>query len=143
MVHCHGWFSALAPLYQKGYADDPCFKEAKVICSLYDEEMKKPFNMRTADKLRFEGIGEPEIEKVKARGSMDYANLMKLAIDFSDGIILGSDTINPDLKVYLDELKTPVLPSRLISTATRIASTPSTTRSWGNQTVHAIHNSPT
>ncbi len=111
LEHCHGWFSAMAPLYiKKGYADDPCFKDAKVICSLYNEEMKKPFNMRTADKLRFEGIGEPEIDKVKARGSMDYANLMKLAIDFSDGIILGSDTINPDLKAYLDEQKTPVLP---------------------------------
>ncbi len=110
IVHCHGWFSALAPLYiKKGYADDPCFKDAKVIYSIYDEEMKKPFNMRTADKLRFEGIGEPEIERVKARGSMDYTNLMKLAIDFSDGIILGSDTINPDVKAFLDEQKTPVL----------------------------------
>jgi starch synthase len=111
IVHCHGWFSALAPLYvKKGYADDPCFKDAKVIYSLYDEEMKKPFNVSTADKLRFEGIGEPEIERVKARGTMNYLNLMKLAIDFSDGIILGSNSINPDVKAFLDEQKTPVLP---------------------------------
>ncbi len=111
VVHCHGWFSALAPLYiKKGYADDPCFKDAKVVYSLYDEDMKKPFNLSTADKLRFDGIGDPEIKKVKERGTMDYQNLMKLAIDFSDGIILGSENINSHVVEYLEEQKTPMLP---------------------------------
>src|SRR5574344_470161 len=32
IIHCHGWFSALAPLYiKKGYKDDPCFKNTKVV----------------------------------------------------------------------------------------------------------------
>lgn len=111
VVHCHGWFSALAPLYiKKGYADDPCFKDAKVVYSIYDETVKKPFNMDIADKLRFDGIGDPEIEKVKARGNMDYQNLMKLAIDFSDGVIMGSDTIDPDVQAYLKEQQTLTLP---------------------------------
>ena len=111
VVHCHGWFSALAPLFiKKGYADDPCFKDAKVVYSIYAETVKKPFNMDIADKLRFDGIGDPEIEKVKARGNMDYQNLMKLAIDFSDGVIMGSDTIDPDVQAYLKEQKTLTLP---------------------------------
>ena len=111
VVHCHGWFSALAPLFiKKGYADDPCFKDAKVVYSLYNEEMKKPFSADTANKLRFEGIGDPEIEKVKARGTMDYQNLMKLAVDFSDGVVLGSDTIDPAITSYLKEQKTSSLP---------------------------------
>jgi len=83
IIHCHGWFTALTPLFVKrGYADDPCFKDAKVIFSLYDETFQKPFNPNTADKLRFDGIGDPEIEKVKSLGTLDYTNLMKLAIDF-------------------------------------------------------------
>ncbi|MDD3910389.1 MAG: glycogen/starch synthase, partial [Proteiniphilum sp.] len=96
VIHCHGWFSALAPLFiKKGYADDPCFKNAKVVYSVYDESFEKPFNQNTAEKLRFDGIGDPEIEKIKSRGIMDYNNLMKLAIDYSDGIIQGSENIDP------------------------------------------------
>src|SRR5512145_2815386 len=36
IIHCHGWFSALLSLYIKRlYDEDPVFKNAKVILSLY------------------------------------------------------------------------------------------------------------
>lgn len=111
VVHCHGWFSALAPLYiKKGYADDPCFKNSKVICSLYDESFTKPFQEDFADKLRFEGIGDAEVKAIKARGTMDYTHLMKLAIDYSDGIIFGSETVDPELTRYVQESAAAQLP---------------------------------
>ena len=111
VIHCHGWFSALAPLYiKKGYADDPCFKNAIVVSSLYDENFAKPLNSGFADKLRFDGIGDAEIETMKQRGTMDYQNLMKLAIDNSDGIIQGSESIDPALTQYLQEKNVPFLP---------------------------------
>ncbi|ULB35829.1 MULTISPECIES: glycogen/starch synthase [Proteiniphilum] len=111
VIHCHGWFSALAPLFiKKGYADDPCFKNAKVVYSVYDELFEKPFNQNTAEKLRFDGIGDPEIEKIKSRGIMDYNNLMKLAIDYSDGIIQGSENIDPAVSEYIRESKAGFLP---------------------------------
>ena len=32
IIHCHGWFTALAPLYLKRmYSDDPCFARTKVV----------------------------------------------------------------------------------------------------------------
>ncbi len=111
IIHCHGWFTALAPLFVKrGYADDPCFKDAKVIFSLYDETFQKPFNPDIGDKLRFEGIGDPEIEKIKSLGTIDYTNLMKLAIDFSDGIIQGSEKIDPAVAAYTQQQKVEFLP---------------------------------
>jgi starch synthase len=111
IIHCHGWFTALTPLFVKrGYADDPCFKDAKVVFSLYDETFQKPFNPGTADKLRFEGIGDREIERVKSLGTINYTNLMKLAIDFSDGIIQGSEKIDPDVAAYLRQQKVEFLP---------------------------------
>ena len=104
IVHCHGWFSALAPLYvKKGYADDPCFKDSKVICSLYDESFKQPFQKDFAKKLRFEGIGDAEIEKINALGTINYETLMKMAIDFSDGIVLGSEKVDPKLLKYAND----------------------------------------
>ncbi len=111
IIHCHGWFSALAPLYvKKGYADDPCFKNAKIVCSIYDETFKKPYSTNVADKLRFEGIGDDEIEIVKKRGTIDYTNLMKLAIDFSDGVVLGSENVDPELVKYAQGKNIELLP---------------------------------
>lgn len=101
VIHCHGWFSALAPLFiKKGYADDPCFRNSKVVCSLYDESFSRPFQPDFAGKLRYDGIGDKEVEAVKALGTIDYTTLMKLAIDFSDGIIMGSEKVDPELIRY-------------------------------------------
>src|SRR5690606_20965246 len=111
IIHCHGWFSALAPLYiKKGYKDDPCFKDTKVIYSVYDETFKKPFNIKVAEKLRFDGIGDNEIEKVKDRGIIDYPNLIKLAVDYSDGVILGSKDIDSEVMKYINDVKIDLLP---------------------------------
>ena len=111
IIHCHGWFSALAPLYvKKGYADDPCFKNAKVVCSLYDESFNIPYSLKVAEKLRFDGIGDKEIELVKNRGVMDYSNLMKLAIDFSDGIVLGSEKVDSEIAKYAQDKNIALLP---------------------------------
>lgn len=111
IIHCHGWFSALAPLYiKKGYADDPCFRGAKVVCSLYDESFEKSFQDNFAEKLRFEGIDDTEIQKVKERGLIDYTNLMKLAIDYSDGVIQSSEKVNPEVLSYVQESGVKFLP---------------------------------
>ena len=37
IIHCHGWLSALIPLYVKtAYREEPAFRESKVVYSLYD-----------------------------------------------------------------------------------------------------------
>ena len=110
VIHCHGWFTALAPIYiKKGYKDDPCLKNAKVIYSVYDEDFKKPFNEGFSEKLRFDTIGDKEIEDVKKRGKMDFVNLTKLAIDYSDGVVQGSENIHKELDKYITDKKIPYL----------------------------------
>lgn len=110
IIHCHGWFSALAPLYiKKGYKDDPCLKNAKVVYSVYDENFDKSFNSNFAEKLRFDTIGDEEIENVAKRGEIDYVELNKLAIDYSDGVIYGSKKINPEIEKYINDSNIPNL----------------------------------
>ena len=37
IVHCHGWMTALTPLYiKKAFGDEPSFRESKVVFSLYE-----------------------------------------------------------------------------------------------------------
>lgn len=111
IVHCHGWISALAPFYlKKGYFDDPCFKNTKVVYSIYDDAFEKPFSDTFAEKLRFDAIGDAEIEEVKKRGMMDFENLTKFAIDYSDGVIQGSETISPTISDYINVQKSEFLP---------------------------------
>lgn len=110
IIHCHGTISALAPIYiKKGYADDPSFNNSKVVLSLYNDKFEKPFREKFAEKLRFEGIDDGVIERIKQRGTMDYENLMKLAIDYSDGVIIGEKDVDKSIIDYAKEHGAPVL----------------------------------
>jgi len=102
LIHCHGWMTALAPLYiKKHYKGDPCFKNSKVVYSIYKDEFKNPFRENFAKKVKIEGVTQNDIKNLKEKP--DYFNLIKLAIDFSDGIIMGSPDIRPELIDYAKE----------------------------------------
>ncbi len=99
LVHCHGWFTALAPLYiKKAFSDDPCYKNAKVVYSIYDDDFKTPFRDIFAKKLMLAGISKKDLESIK--GPVDYATLSRLAIDFSDGVIQSSPNVNSEVLEY-------------------------------------------
>jgi len=102
LIHCHGWMTALAPLYiKKHYKGDPCFKNSKVVYSIYNDEFKNPFRENFAKKVKIEGVTQNDIKSLKEMPN--YVNLSKLAIDFSDGVIVGSPDIHPDLFTYAKE----------------------------------------
>jgi len=107
IVHCHGWMSALVPVYLRSiYNDDPLFHNYKIIYSIYNNDFKMPFRSTFADKLRFDGIDGENLKLVK---KPDFVNVSKLAIKYSDGIIIGSEDINDELKKYLTTVNKPVL----------------------------------
>jgi len=108
IVHCHGWMSALVPVYLRSiYADDPLFHNYKIIYSVYNNDFKTAFRSSFADKLRYDGIDGENIKLVK---EPDFINVSKLAIKYSDGIIIGSDNINEELTKFLKTVKKPILP---------------------------------
>lgn len=102
LIHCHGWMTALAPLYiKKHYNTDPCFKNSKVVYSIYDDDFKQPLCSKFPEKLKVEGVTDEDIKPLQ--NGTDCESLSKLAIDFSDGIIQGSASINPQIKAYAQE----------------------------------------
>lgn len=55
IVHCHGWFSSVVPIYLRHvFADDPIFKNVKIVVSLYDDAFEGELNpqMRKKSKMR-------------------------------------------------------------------------------------------
>jgi starch synthase len=108
IVHCHGWMTALVPVYLRNiYVDDPLFHDYKIIYSVYNNDFINPFRSTFADKLRYDGIDGDTLKIVK---KPDFVNVSKLAIKYSDGIIIGSEDISKELKKYIDSAGKPVLP---------------------------------
>ena len=101
IIHCHGWMAALAPLYMRTlFKDDPHFSDAKIVYSVYDNafEGKLPDNM--IDKIAFDGINPEEIDVIS---NPDFTNLTKLALQYSDAAVLGSEEINSEIRSYIND----------------------------------------
>ena len=86
IVHCNDWMTALIPLYLKtSYKEDPIFKGAKVISSLFDNEFAYKFKAdEIFDKVRLEGIEDSMLGSI---ASADYEGFMKIGIEYSDVIL--------------------------------------------------------
>lgn len=103
IIHCHGWLTAFAPIMiKKAYADDPLFAKSKIIYSVYDDAFGTSLDTNVRKKIIMDGISKKDVEILK---DPSYINISKLAINYSDGIILGSDVINEELRAYITSLK--------------------------------------
>ena len=109
VVHCSGWMSALTPLFlKKLYADTPFFKDTKVILSLDDQEYTVPFSSKFSNKILGGGILNSDIRTI-AGLPVGYEDLMRLAIDYSDAIVLASENVNQRLLNYAQNSGKPIL----------------------------------
>ncbi len=107
IIHCHGWFTSLLPLYVKtAFKDNPLFSDSKVVFSLYDNAFEESVDTGMIKKLKYDKIKEPELKNFK---DANYNGLIKGAMDYSDAIVMGSDNIDSNLVDYADTLKVPVL----------------------------------
>lgn len=100
VVHCHGWFSALAPLYiKKCFAEDPCFRSAKVVFSLYDDAFQTPFAESFVKFVRREGITNADLAEISGH-PVTHADLCKLAVKYSDGVVIVDPTADASVIDY-------------------------------------------
>ncbi|MEZ5069430.1 MAG: glycogen/starch synthase [Bacteroidales bacterium] len=91
LVHCHGWFTSLVPLYiKKAYREDPLFSHSKVVFSFYDNGFTLPLNKSFSRKLLVDGVSADHVRMVENPG---YENLVELASTYSDGLIHGSHSL--------------------------------------------------
>jgi len=107
IVHCHGWITGILPLYlKKSFQDNPMFADSKIVYSVYNDDFKGSLNKSFAKKIEQDGIVDVDMELL---GNATYANLSKLALNYSDAVIIGSNTINPELETYINNMDKPVL----------------------------------
>ena len=107
IIHCHGWFTSLIPLYvKKSYRDNPLFNETKVVMSIYNDDFKEEMPADISKKIKYDGITKQDLAYYK---KTNFVSLMKAAVEYSDGVIIGSPKINKELKEYVGIAGKPVL----------------------------------
>ncbi|MFL1894635.1 glycogen/starch synthase [Aquimarina sp. 2-A2] len=107
IIHVHGWLASLLPLYLRNYyGNEPLFNQSKIVTSVYDHGYKGTLDKNMMSKIKFDGI---EDETIANLAKPTYSNLMKIAIDNSDAIIVGSEEIPEDLTKHLKAIDQPVL----------------------------------
>lgn len=107
VIHCQGWMTALLPaLIRNNYKDDPLFSDSKIIYSLLNDGFDPVMDYRLPEKLIMDGIDASEVQLLK---EPTYKNLSRYAVQFSDGIVLGEQTVDNEVLKYALKLKKPVL----------------------------------
>lgn len=98
IIHCHGWMTSLVPIYiKKAFKDNPLFSDTKIVISIYDDEFKETLHKDFATKIKLPGILAKDVKQYK---TPNFVNVMKAAIDYSDGVIVGSEKIKEELVEY-------------------------------------------
>lgn len=109
MIHCQGWISSLVPLYiKKAYMEEPSFRDSKVVLSLFENDLKANLQENIIDKMMLKNIERSNIEGI-IPADATFMDLYKLAISYSDGIVLHSDKVAPELLEFAREKGIPVL----------------------------------
>ena len=99
IVHCHGWFSSIVPIYlREVFSDDPIFKDVKIVASIYDDGFEGELSGELRKKIVNEGV---DVNNLKNIEHPSYQNLMKLVIDYADGIIVETPSLDAEVAEYL------------------------------------------
>ena len=100
IVHCHGWFTSLVPVYlKKAYREDPLFADSKVVFSIYNNGFEKAMDPRLQEKAVLNGVSKEDLAVI---AKPEYENVTRLALQYSDASIQGSAELP---KTILDVIK--------------------------------------
>lgn len=95
IVHCHGWFSSIAPIYlKKVFNNDPIFRDVKVVTSLYNDNFTSPLSTQLRETIEGEGV---VAENISIIDNPSYENLYNFVISHVDGVIAGSSAVKEQL----------------------------------------------
>ena len=107
IVHCHGWFSAIVPMYlKKVFYDDPLFRDVKIVLSLSDDKFDTSLNAEFKQKLEGEGILD---SNMKILEEPSYQNLYRFVIDYADGVVVTSPNADAEIVEYAKQCGKKVL----------------------------------
>lgn len=107
IIHCHGWFTSLLPLYiKKACIEDPLFENTKVVYSLYNDKVEGPFDKNMARKAEWENANADDLSVIK---TPSYNTLSKLAINWADAVVKAEPGLDADIVKHAVKSGKPLL----------------------------------
>jgi len=110
IIHCHGWITGLAPLFiKRAYQDEPSFSNVKVVYSVSSQDFERDLGEHAISCISFRNITKEEVNEV-CQGKLGSNELQKLAVRYSDGLIIDDENVEQSVIDYAHELERPILP---------------------------------
>lgn len=108
IIHVQGWMGAVIPFYVKtAYHEEPSFATTKVVTTLFPKNMTSILDANFKKCIEFRDAKVSLLKKYNDQ--FDFAELNKLAIDYSDGVIAGSGKVDKKLLKYAADNNIPTL----------------------------------
>ncbi len=109
IIHCQGWMSAVVPFYIKtAYKDEPSFADAKVVTSLFTKSLSNDLGTNFKQSVEYRDAKTSLLSAYN--DNFNFEELGKLAIDYSDGIVIAQSEVNAKLADYAASRQVPILP---------------------------------
>lgn len=110
VIHCQGWASAIAPLFiKKCYHEDPSFRDSRIVFTPGDKKLTLPMDDQFRASLQFKGLSGKELNDFSE--PLMHQDLMKLALKYSDALMLLEGQDEPELTAIAEERGLPILRS--------------------------------
>lgn len=109
VIHCQGWISTFIPLYiKKVYAEEPVFRNCKVVYSFFNDMIQTPLSPKVLDKVIMRGVTKKELQGI-VKAPTTFMDLYKYAVAYSDGIIQNSKDVDESILSYAKEIGKPIM----------------------------------
>src|SRR5690606_10742792 len=94
IVHCHGWMTSLVPAYLKTiYKEDPTFKDAKIVYSVYPKGFTEKLDANFGQKAVMKGMDAEDTINYAAATSTALDNA---AINYADGVVFAGEELDEE-----------------------------------------------
>lgn len=99
IIHCHGWMTALIPLYLKTcFVEDQFFKHTKVVYTAYDDTVNQPLPANFAEKALLEGMAPQYFDKLRNLAGENYSDIAAGGMRTADLVTKASPIVEERLE---------------------------------------------
>lgn len=108
VIHCQGWMSYIVPFFLRtAYADEPCFRDCKIVTSLFANKLPGSVCKDFRECLVLRDVTASCLPEYPAE--ISYNDLAKIAVDYSDGIIVAAPDVDNDVLAHAEDTGKPLL----------------------------------
>jgi len=103
IVHCNDWMTSLIPMYIKTtYKNDPIFKSAKTVFSIYNNSFSHKFDSNLLEKVKMIDIEDSMLQPLQ---SADFDGFIKIGAAYADVVLKAGESFEKDLEKILEQIE--------------------------------------